>query len=116
MVESCDSEYLKAFNESSGRNATYRSTDSVIEFVEALGSWVEQSLLKQVTKVHVYSIKGDEDIITVEELSIFCKVENGVSAEYFLGIVSLKKADAVTIHSTMIKFLNEKEVQLDKQG
>ena len=44
------------------------------------------------------------DIITVEELSIFCKVEKGVSVEQFLGIVPLKKADAVTITSTLIKF------------
>ena len=33
LVEDCGSEYLKAYNESSGRNATYRSTDSVIGLV-----------------------------------------------------------------------------------
>ena len=32
-VEGCGSEYLKTYIESSGRNATYRSTDSVIELV-----------------------------------------------------------------------------------
>ena len=35
------------FSESSGRNATYRSTDSVVGFVEALGTLVERSLLKK---------------------------------------------------------------------
>ena len=38
LAESCDSEYLKAFN---GRNVICRSRDSVIGFVEALGSWVQ---------------------------------------------------------------------------
>ena len=33
LVEGCGSEYLKAYNESSGRNATYRSTGSDIELV-----------------------------------------------------------------------------------
>ena len=84
----------------------------VREFVEALGSWVEQSHLKQVTEVYFYSIMANEftDIITVEELSTFCKVEKRVPVEHFLGIVSLKIADAMTIHSTIIKILNEKEI------
>ena len=58
LTESCDSEYLKAFSESSEENATYKSKDSVLGFVEALGSWVEQSLLKQVQQAHFYSIIG----------------------------------------------------------
>ena len=116
-METCGSEYLKVFNESSARNATYRSTDSVIGFVEALGSWVERSLLKQVTQAYFYSIMADEctNITTAEELSIFFRwVEKGVPVEHFFGIMPLKKADAVTIHSTLIKFLNEKEMQLGK--
>ena len=59
---------------------------------------------------HFYSTMADEctDITTLEELSIFYRwVEKGVSLEHFLGI---KKADAVTIPSTLIKFLNEKEI------
>ena len=49
------------------------------------------------------------DITTIEELSIFCRwVEDGVPVEHFFGIVTaIKKVDAMTIHSTLIKFLNE---------
>ena len=55
------------------------------------------------------------DITTIEELSIFCRrVEDGVPVEHFFGIVPIKKADAMTIHSTLIKFLNEKEIQPSK--
>ena len=90
------------------KNATYTSTNSVVGFIEALGSWIERSLLKKVQQAQFYSIMADEctDITTVEELSIFFRwVEDGVPVEHFLGIVPLKKADAVTIHSTLIKFL-----------
>ena len=82
-------------------------------FVEAVGSWVEQSLLKQVQQAQFYSIMADEctNITTVEELS---RVKDGVPVEHFLGILPLKKADAVTIYSTLIKFLSEKEIQLGK--
>ena len=117
LVESCDSEYLKVFSESSGRNATYRFTDSVVGFVEALGTWVEWSLLKKIQKAQFYSLMADEctDITTMEELSIFCRwVESGVPVEHFLGIVPLKKADAATIHFTLIQFLAEKEIKLSK--
>ena len=82
-----------------------------------MGSWVERSPLKLVQKAHFYSIMADEctDITTVEKLSIFCRwVEDGVPIEHFFGIVPLKKADAVTIHSILIKFLNKKEIQLGK--
>jgi len=37
-----------------GENATYNSTDSVVGFVEALGTWVEKSLEK-IQKVQFYS-------------------------------------------------------------
>ena len=94
LIESCGSEYLKAFSESSGKNVTYRSKDSVLGFVEALDSWVEWSLLKQVQQAHFYNIMADEctDITTIKKLSIFCRwVEDGVPVEHFFGIVPIKK-------------------------
>ena len=115
MIESCGSEYLKAFKELAGKNATYTSTNSVVGFVEVLGSWVERCLLKQVQQAQFIMVDECTDITTVEELSIFFRwVKDGVLVENFLGILPLKKADAVTIHSTLIKFLNEKEIQLGK--
>lgn len=97
---------------------TYRSKDSVVGFVEALGSWVEGSLLKKIQKAYFYSIMADEctDITTVEELYTFCRwVEDGAPIEQFLGIVPLKKANTLTIYSTLIRFLNKKEIlQLGK--
>ena len=55
------------------------------------------------------------DITTIEELSIFCRwVEDERPVEYFLGIAPLTRADATSIHSTLIKFLEKKEIKLNK--
>ena len=40
---SCGGQYLQVFHESAGKNVVYTSKDSVVQFVEALGQWVEVS-------------------------------------------------------------------------
>ena len=58
----------------------------------------------------MYSLMADEctDIANVEELSVFCRwEEGGVPVECFLEIIPLKKADAETIYSTLIKCLKK---------
>ena len=46
LIVSCGGQHLQVFLESAGKNAVYTSKDSVVQFVEALGQWVEESLLK----------------------------------------------------------------------
>ena len=47
VVVSCGEKDLRLFFiERAGRNATYTSKDAVIDFIEAIGQWVEESLLK----------------------------------------------------------------------
>ncbi len=67
---------------------------AVVEFVEALGTWVEECILKRLQKAQYYSIMADEctDIACIEELSVFCRwEENGVVKEHFLEIIHLQK-------------------------
>ena len=47
LVVSCGGETLHTFLYRAGGNATYTSIMAVVEFVNALGTWVEESLLKQ---------------------------------------------------------------------
>ena len=55
------------------------------------------------------------DIANVEELSVFCRwEEGGVPVECFLEIIPLKKADAETIYSTLIKCLKKKNLQVGR--
>ena len=46
LVVSCGGEDHKNFLVRTGRNALYTSHVAVVEFMDALGTWVEESLLK----------------------------------------------------------------------
>ena len=68
--------------------------------------------MKRLQKAAMYSLMADEctDIANVEELSVFCRwEEGGVPVECFLEIIPLKKADAETIYSTLIECLKKKK-------
>ena len=94
LVVSCGDEDLKQFVECAGRNATYTSKDAVVEFVQTIGQWVEESLLKRLHQAPFYSLMADEctDVSTIEELSIFCRwLEDGLPSGTLSGGNSLKK-------------------------
>ena len=59
LVISCGGEDLKHFLETTGRNALYTSHVAVIDFVEALGIWIEESTLKRLQRASHYSIMAD---------------------------------------------------------
>ena len=50
LVVSCGGETLQTFLDRAGGNETYTSKMAIVEFVNALGTWVEESLLKQLYK------------------------------------------------------------------
>ena len=55
------------------------------------------------------------DITTIEELSVVYRwVENGLSVENFIEIMSLKKADAQTIYETLVDCFKVKGVKISK--
>ena len=94
LVVSCGARELPVFLDNASKNAMYTSRTAVVDFIEALGTWVEDSILKRLQNVPFFSVMTDEctDITTIEELSIFCSwEENGVPVECFLEIVPLKK-------------------------
>ena len=75
LLTSCGGETFQTFLGRAGGNATYTSKMAVVEFVNALGTWVEESLLKWLHKTPFFSIIGDEctDVTTIEELTICCR-------------------------------------------
>jgi len=94
LVVSCGAKELQVFLETASKNAVYTSRGAVVDFIEALGTWIEESILRRVQKASYISIMADEcvDITTIEELSVFCRwEENGEPVESFLDIVPLKK-------------------------
>ena len=110
LIVSCGAEDLRKFLERTGKNASYTSKIAVVEFIEAVGLWAEENLLKRLHQASCFSLMADE--CTVEELSISCRWgEGGVPVEHFLEIVPLKSADAKTIYSTLVEFLKEKNAK-----
>ena len=106
LVVSCGARELPVFVENVSRNAVYTSRGAVVDFIEALGTWIEESILKTLQKASVFSVMGDEctDITAVKELSVFCRwEEDGTLVECFLDIVPLKKADAGSIYLALVK-------------
>ena len=70
----CGGESLETFLETAGKKAQYTSKVAVVEFLDAIGTWVEETLLKRFRQAPYYSIMADEctDVSTIEELSIYC--------------------------------------------
>ena len=115
LVVACGGEDLKTYLKSAGKNAMYTSRIAVTEFFEALGTWVEESLLKHLHQAQFYSIMADKctDVSTVEELSLFCRwIENGEPTEHFIDLLPMKKTDAESIYSALVECLKSKNIQL----
>ena len=62
----------------------------MVVFIEALGTWVEESVLKRLQKATVFRVMADEctDIMSVEVIR--CQ-EYGTPVKCILDIVPLKK-------------------------
>ena len=55
------------------------------------------------------------DVTTIVELRIFHRwVKNGQPIEHFFEIDLLKATDAKTIHSALIEFMKDKNIQISK--
>ena len=115
LVVLCGGADLKSFLDRTGGNAVYTSHIAVMEFMEALGTWVEEFLLKYLHQASCFSIMADEctDVATIEEMSVFCRWEE-VTRGAFLEIVHLKQANAESIYSALVECLKEKNLQVSK--
>ena len=57
---SCGAENLRKFVEISGKNTSYTSKLAVVEFIEAIGLWAEESLLKHLHQASCFNLMADE--------------------------------------------------------
>ena len=107
LVVACGGESLKTYLETAGKKAQYTSKVAVVEFLDAIGTWVEETLLKRLCQAPYYSIMADEctDVSTIEELSIYCRwIENGEATEHYIEIVPLKNAGAEIFNFLALTF------------
>ena len=78
--------------------------------MEALKTWVEESLLKRLHQASCFSILSDEctDVATIEEVSMFCFwVEEGSPEEHSLEVLDLKQANAESIYYAQVECLKK---------
>jgi len=55
------------------------------------------------------------DVAIIEEMSVFCRwEEGGIPEEHFLEIVHLKKADVESIYSAPMECLKEKQLEVSR--
>ena len=88
LVVLCGGADLKSFLDRTGGNAVYTSHIAVVEVMEALGTWIEEFLLKHLHQASCFSIMADEciDVATIEEMSVFCRwEEEGSTRGAFFG-------------------------------
>ena len=98
-------------------NAFYTSSYAVTDFIEAIGIWVDESLVNWLLDVQYFSLMAKEftDIATTEKLSIFCRwEENGSPVEHIMEILPLKRCNAESIYSILIKSLKKARIQCQK--
>ena len=84
---------------------------AAVEFVNALGTWVEESLFKCLHKAPFFSIMADKcnDVTTIEERTM-----SSVPEEHYIEILPLKKANAESIYSALVEYWREKNIQLGR--
>ena len=105
-------ETLQTFLDRAGGKATYTSKMAIVEFVNALGTWVEEFPLKRIYTSPFFSNMPDEctGVPTIEELTnCYRWVESGVPEEHFIEILHLKKANAESIYSALVEYCRERE-------
>ena len=115
LIVSHGAQDLQNFVENAAKNAVYTSRAAVVDFTEALCTWSEERVLKRLQKASVFSVMANEctDITTIEELSVFCRwEEGGIPIECFSDILPLKKADAESICSALLNCLKDKRISL----
>ena len=115
LVLDCGVPHLAQFLENASKNATYRSTKSVIEFVGAISTWIDELLLRRLRNAPYYSVMLDEctDVTVVEEMSVFFRwTEKGEPVEHFFDVLPLKEANAESITTVLMDYLVKKELSL----
>ncbi|CAF2008246.1 unnamed protein product [Rotaria magnacalcarata] len=112
------SKKLSTFFDKCKKNASYDSTATVTELLEATSEVIDKQILTKIRESRIISIIADEgtDINHHQNLSI-C-VTNcyflGEPTESFISLLKIKNKDAQTIFDTIVKELKSKNIDMTK--
>ncbi len=110
---------LADFFQNCQKNATYDSTTSVTELLEATSEILEKNILKKIQQARVISIMADEgtDINRHGNLCIcirYCDQTTGEPTETYVSLLHLKNKDAESIFNYIVNDLQQKNIDLTK--
>ncbi|CAF3338289.1 unnamed protein product [Rotaria socialis] len=110
---------LADFFQNCHKNATYNSTTSVTELLEATNNILEKNVLKKIQQARVISIMSDEgtDINRHGNLCIcirYCDQTTGEPTETYISLLHLKNKDAESIFNCIVTDLQQKHIDLTK--
>ena len=110
---------LADFFQNCSKNATYDSTTSVTELLEATNAILEKNVLEKIQQARVISIMSDEgtNINRHGNLSIcirYCDQTTGEPSETYVSLLHLKNKDAESIFNYIVTDLQQKNINLTK--
>ncbi|CAF1572938.1 unnamed protein product, partial [Rotaria magnacalcarata] len=113
------SKKLSTFFDKCKKNASYDSTATVTELLEATSEVIDKQILTKIRESIIISIMADEgtDINHHQNLSIctrYCNQDTGEPTESFITLLKTKNKDAQTIFDTIVKELKSKNIDMKK--
>lgn len=110
---------LSDFFQNCQKNATYDSTTSITEFLEATNEVLEKNILQKIQRARVISIMSDEgtDINRHGNLCIcirYCDQVTGEPTETYVSLLDMKNKDAESIFNCIVLELKKKNIDLSK--
>ena len=113
-----ESNLLATWQHQRGGNATYMSAATSTEMVKAIGEFIDEKTVQELSSSPVLALMGDEatDLRNRTELSICMHYLNsaGCSVECFLELVHVPDTTAETISSNIVSALECRGIDLSK--
>lgn len=93
------------------------SSTSVTDIIEAISRPIEEELLSSLRNAKYFALLADEstDEANREQFSIMCKwLHNNEVKEHYMGLIHVKKTDALSLLTAIEQFFMAKNVDLTK--
>lgn len=98
-------------------SVTYLSSTSVTDIIEAISRPIEEELLSSLRNAKYFALLADEstDEANREQFSIMCKwLHNNEVKGHYMGLIHVKKTDALSLLTAIEQFFMAKNVDLTK--
>ena len=99
-----------------GKNVQYSSEQIVAEILQCISLVIEEQILSDLQSNDLFSLMTDEstDIAVLKQLVLVGRYVTGSRIKTFLCITDIPNGTAKTIKETILKFLNEKSLDITK--